>query len=288
MELRKAQRQKAKIKMGLQGPSGSGKTMSALLIAFGLTGNWSKIAIIDTEFHSADLYAHLGSYNVLSLETPFTPENYITAIQTCENEGMEVIIIDSISHEWESVLDIHANLAGNSYTNWSKLTPRHNAFVNAILQSKAHIIATIRAKQDYVLVEKNGKMVPEKVGLKGITREGMDYELTLLLELDIKHNANVSKDRTGLFTGRPEFKVTSNIGTLLLQWCNTGVTKEELSGRINNCIDTDELYKLYNDHTEFQQELKEEFISKKQSLENSRLNLKFSSNGIIRTINNTL
>ena len=288
MELRKAQRQKAKIKMGLQGPSGSGKTMSALLIAFGLTGNWSKIAVIDTEFHSADLYAHLGSYNVLSLETPFTPENYITAIHTCENEGMEVIIIDSISHEWESVLDIHANLAGNSYTNWSKLTPRHNAFVNAILQSKAHIIATIRAKQDYVLVEKNGKMVPEKVGLKGITREGMDYELTLLFELDIKHNTNVSKDRTGLFTGRPEFKVTSNIGTLLLQWCNTGVTKEELSSRINNCIDTDELYKLYNDHTEFQQELKEEFISKKQSLENSRLNLKFSSNGIIRTINNTL
>lgn len=288
MELRKAQRQKAKIKMGLQGPSGSGKTMSALLIAFGLTGNWSKIAVIDTEFHSADLYAHLGSYNVLSLETPFTPESYITAIQTCENEGMEVIIIDSISHEWESVLDIHANLAGNSYTNWSKLTPRHNAFVNAILQSRAHIIATIRAKQDYVLVEKNGKMVPEKVGLKGITREGMDYELTLLLELDIKHNANVSKDRTGLFTGKPEFKVTSNIGTLLLQWCNTGITKEELFSRINDCIDTDELYKLYNDHVEFQQELKEEFISKKQSLENSRLNLKFSSNGIIRTINNTI
>jgi hypothetical protein len=113
MQLYKAERKKARIKMALQGPSGSGKTMSALLIAFGLCGEWNKIAVIDTENHSADLYAHLGGYNVLSISAPFTPEKYIEAINVCENAGIEVIIIDSISHEWEGIggiLDIHSNM----------------------------------------------------------------------------------------------------------------------------------------------------------------------------------
>ncbi|HYQ59127.1 MAG TPA: AAA family ATPase, partial [Draconibacterium sp.] len=196
MEIRKAQRKEAKIKLALQGPSGSGKTMSALLLASGIT-EWNKIAVIDTENHSADLYAHLGEYNVLQLSSPFTPERYIKAIEACEKAAMDVIIIDSITHEWDGsggILDQHGNMAGNSFTNWSKITPRHNAFVQKILQSNCHIIATIRSKQDYVLTDKNGKMVPEKVGLKGVTRDGMDYEFTLVFELDLKHNAIASKD----------------------------------------------------------------------------------------------
>ena len=83
MELRNVERRQAKIKLGMQGPSGSGKTYGALLIAYGLTNDWSKIAVIDTENHSADLYAHLGNYKVLSLVPPFTPEKYITAIKVC-------------------------------------------------------------------------------------------------------------------------------------------------------------------------------------------------------------
>ena len=98
MELRQAQRKQAKIKLALQGPSGSGKSMSALLLASGIT-DYNKIAIIDTENDSADLYVHLGEYNVLQLSKPFTPERYIKAIKTCEDAGMEVILIDSITHE---------------------------------------------------------------------------------------------------------------------------------------------------------------------------------------------
>lgn len=132
MELRKSNRSQARIRMALQGPSGSGKTYSALLLAYGICKDWNKVAVIDTENHSADLYSHLGDYNVLTLTAPFTPERYIEALDKCESAGMDVIVIDSISHEWEGdggILDIHSQMVGNSFTNWSKLTPRHNALV---------------------------------------------------------------------------------------------------------------------------------------------------------------
>ena len=221
MQLRQSSRTQAKIKLALQGCAGAGKTMSALLIAYGMTSNWSKIAVIDTENSSADLYAHLGNYNVLSLSEAYTPEKYIEAISVCEKAGMEVIIIDSISHCWDYLLDYHANLQGNSFANWSKVTPRQNAFVQKILSSPSHVISTMRSKQDYVLNEKNGKMVPEKVGLKAVQRDNVDYEFTLVLDLNIKHQAVASKDRTGLFMGKPEFIITTNTGKEILQWCNT-------------------------------------------------------------------
>lgn len=141
MQLQKASRKKAKIKMCLNGPSGSGKTFSSLLITNGLCNDWSKIAVIDSENQSSELYSHLGSYNVLNL-TSYSPENYVQAIEACGQAGMQVIIIDSISHEWEYVLEAHASLPGNSFINWQKIGLRHKAFIQAILGSKAHIIAT--------------------------------------------------------------------------------------------------------------------------------------------------
>jgi hypothetical protein len=203
--------------------------MSALLIAYGLTSNWGKIAVIDTENGSSDLYANLGSYNVLSLPEPFTPEKYIEAISVCEKEGMEVIIIDSISHCWDYLLDYHANLQGNSFQNWSKVTPRQNAFVQKILSSPCHIIATMRTKQDYVLNEKNGKFIPEKVGLKAVQRDNMDYEFTAVLDLNIKHQAVASKDRTNLFMGKPEFVITTETGREILKWCNSTSPKPQIT-----------------------------------------------------------
>lgn len=220
MQLRHSQRRAAKMRLALQGASGSGKTYSSLLLACGMASDWTKIAVIDTENGSADLYAHLGAYNVLSLSEPYNPEKYIDAIGICESAGMEVIIIDSISHCWDYLLDFHANLQGNSFANWAKVTPRQNAFVQKILQSPAHIICTMRTKQDYVLNEKNGKLVPEKVGLKAMQRDGMDYEFTVVLDIDLKHHVQASKDRTGLFMGRPEFTITPKVGQAILNWCN--------------------------------------------------------------------
>ena len=232
MQLRQSSRTQAKIKLALQGCSGSGKSLSSLFLAYGMTSDWSKIAVIDTENSSADLYAHLGNYNVLPLNEPYTPEKYIEAITICEQANMEVIIIDSISHCWDYLLDYHANLQGNSFTNWARVTPRQNSFIQKILSSPCHIIATMRTKQDYVLNEKNGKYIPEKVGLKAVQRDNVDYEFTCVLDLNIKHQAVASKDRTGLFMGTPEFIITSNKGREILKWCN----QSSVSHQFNNYL----------------------------------------------------
>ena len=276
MKLQQATRQQARIRLGIQGPSGSGKTLGALQVAYGLCADWTKIGVIDTEYGSASLYSHLGPFNVLSLSAPYGPDRFRDALHICEQAGMEVIIMDSISHEWDGnggILDIHNSMTGNSFTNWGRVTPLHAAFVQAILQSPCHIIVTIRSKQDYVLTDKNGKMVPEKVGLKGIQRDGIEYELTTLFEVDIKHNVTTTKDRTSVFAGKPEFKLTPLIGQQLLDWCNQGSPsnlKEELIQKIKDVSTVDELLKLYKNSPAYQSSLHEYFTQKRKQLETNR------------------
>ena len=232
IEIVRAQRKKAKLRVGVFGPSGSGKTMSALKMAHGLVGEWEKVCVIDTENNSAHLYSHLGDYSVLRLQAPYTPERYIEAVHAAEVAGFEAIIIDSITHEWAGeggILELSDTLAKDaksSYTVWAKLTPRHNRFIEAILQSPAHVICCGRSKQDYALnqTEKNGRIVnvPEKIGLKAVTREGFDYEMTVTFDLSITHLAMSAKDRTGLFQDKPEHIITEETGQLLHQWNESG------------------------------------------------------------------
>lgn len=228
LQLKKAERKKAKIRLGLSGASGFGKTYSGLKIAKGLVSDWSKVALIDTENGSGELYSDLGDYNVVTLEAPYSPERYIEAIKMCENAGIECIIIDSITHEWEGsggCLDIHSNLGGK-YQDWIKVTPRHMSFINAILTSKCHIITTVRRKQDYEMSkDSSGKTTVQKVGTKEITREGFEYELTMNLEfINDKHMVKTSKDRTKLFMGQPEFIPSEETGMIIKKWCESGAT----------------------------------------------------------------
>ena len=249
MELKKATRKKVKLRLGMTAVSGGGKTMSALLLAYGMTNDWSKIAVIDTENGSASLYSHLGDFNSIDLTAPFSPERYIQAIKTCEDAGMEVIILDSITHEWDGkggILDISNSMTGNSFTNWAKLTPRHDAFINAMLQSKCHIISSVRRKQDYEMTkDQQGKTKVEKAGLKEITREGFEYELTLNFNIEINHQATASKDRTGLFMDQPGFVITPDTGRKLIEWCNDGeekviplMTDEQFNKAMESDLDT--------------------------------------------------
>lgn len=225
MQLRQATRQQAKLRIGLSGPAGSGKTYSALNLASGMAP-WGKIALIDSENGRGELYSHLGPYQYLRIQAPYTPEKYNEAIKMCEEAGMEIIIIDSVSHEWEGeggCLEIHSNIPGNTFTAWKEVNPRHNKFIQTILSSNCHIITTARRKQDYVLeINEKGKSAPRKVGLKEVQRDGFEYELTLSFDIDISHYAIVSKAIQGIKLGDSPFKITKEVGQTLIKWNNEG------------------------------------------------------------------
>ena len=225
LQLRKAERKQVKLRIGLTAPSGGGKTYSALKMARGMATAWEKIAVIDTEQGSAELYSHFGPYNVLTLTPPFSPERYIEAIKACEDAGVEVIVIDSVTHEWDGkggCLEIVDQLGGR-YQDWGKVTPRHRKFLDALLSSTCHILTTTRRKQDYEMEkDNNGKITVQKVGMKEIQREGYEYELTVNFEMDIRHNAIAAKDRTGLFMDKPAFLISEEVGKILKDWCESG------------------------------------------------------------------
>jgi len=225
---KKAERKRAKLRLALMGPSGSGKTYSALQLAKGMRG---KIAMIDTERGSGELYSSLCDYDTLQLAPPFDPKNYIEAIKAAEDAGYEILIIDSLSHAWSGeggILDIHDKVSKsvrNSFAAWREVTPAHNALVDAILASPCHIIVTLRTKTAYEVQNDNGKAKVAKVGLAPVQRDGIEYEFTVVLDLSIDgHVATSTKDRTGLFDGR-YFTPSIGTGMSLANWLDsTGPT----------------------------------------------------------------
>lgn len=219
----KAKKEKIWTKILLGGSSGSGKTYSALRLATGLAKKCgSGIAAIDTEAGRIRYYANEFDFSDMQLTEPFTPEKYIEAINDAVNSGFKVLIIDSISHEWNYCVDIHDKMPGNSWTNWSKVTPRHDAFMEKILQAPIHIIATVRGKDEYVLEEKNGKQTPKKVGLGFKQRDGVEYNYTATFNIaQDTHIAEATKDNTHIFEGRYEV-LTEKDGEALYDWANAG------------------------------------------------------------------
>lgn len=274
-KLRKAARKQVKLKVGFNGPSGSGKTMSALLFAYGITGDWNKIALIDTENESASLYSHLGDFQTIPLAPPFSPERYIAAFKACEEaEEIEVVIIDTGSHEWSGpggCIEINEKLAatkfrGNTWSAWSQTTPRHDAYIQTLLQSRCHVINCNRSKVETVQVD-GGKV--KKLGMKEIQRDGFEYELTLSFNVDRDtHTVEASKDRTEIFEGLDPFVITPEHGKMVREWCEKGVmperplTNEEMwIGRIENAKTAEDLtyYKQAIKATEWTEKIKDAY-----------------------------
>lgn len=232
----KAVRKKAKARVGICGPAGSGKTMSALKLAFGLGG---KVAVIDTEHGSAELYSHLGEYDVATLTPPYDPARYVALMHDAEQAGYSTIVLDSLSHAWAGeggLLEFVDNrsASGNKFAAWRDATPKHNKLIDAILQSPCHIIATMRSKTEYVLeTNEKGKQAPKKVGTAPVQREGMDYEFTIVFDVEqTKHVATVSKDRTDLFNGFCEVLAEKH-GKQISDWLEGGVEDKTAVARKN-------------------------------------------------------
>jgi len=249
LELKRAQRSKAYLKLGMSAPSGGGKTVGALLIAYGLMKEkyphetdafrWGKIAIVDTENGSGELYVgseiggtKIGVYNAITLTEPFTVDKYTRSIELCHEAGMEVCILDSTTHLWTGtggLLEKQSNISkktGNSYTAWRDVTPEYKKFIDTMLQTPIHIIATARSKQEYV-IDKNdsGKSNVRKVGLEPEQRKGFEFEFTTFFEIDADHMAFGAKDRTSLFDGK-FFTITPKVGAELMRWLENATDEE--------------------------------------------------------------
>lgn len=220
----KATRKQAKARVAIDGPAGSGKTYTALIAAKSLA-NGGKIAVIDTERGSASLYADDFNFDVLELTT-FSPRNYIQAIHEAEQAGYSVVVIDSMSHAWEGeggILDMHDAAVKrqkneNSFTAWKDVTPVHREFVDTMLQSPCHIIATMRAKMEYV--QEGGKV--RKVGLAPVQRAGTEYEFTVICDMDIEHTLTVSKSRCKPLADKVSRLPGDAFFNVLRDWLNSG------------------------------------------------------------------
>lgn len=238
MAIVKARRIKVFSKTLMTGASGSGKTKSALEMATGIYEGCGGegILFIGTEGDRDKLYAEQQSthggytfeYDLIQLSEPYSTDSFIAAIDEGLDAGYKVIIIDSISAEWKYLNDLHDKMPGNSFTNWSKLKPKHRQLIDKILTAQAHIIVCARGKDEWVLEEKNGKQVPKKVGLGSQTDKDISYEMMLSLQLDQDtHIAHADKDNTGLWGENRYAVITAKDGKALYEWCENGVVEEK-------------------------------------------------------------
>jgi hypothetical protein len=226
-----ARREKVSLMIALAGPSGSGKTYSALQLAYGITGDKTKICVADTENDSALLYAENTGDTFQHISFPPTikngyhPNNWIALIEQVEADPhIEVLILDSITHEWEGVggvLDMQSKLGGQ-FKDWAKVNPHHTAFFDKMRSSRLHVIATVRKKTEYAMEkDEKGKTEIKKYGLKLIQRDSIEYEFSSMLDIDIAHHATTSKDRTGVFSNRIPFVITPCLGQELVEWLSS-------------------------------------------------------------------
>jgi len=234
IQFTKATKKQARLRLALIGPSGSGKTYSALAIGTRLVKG-GRVAVIDTERGSASKYAGLFEFDTLELDT-FSPQIYVQAIQAADAAGYDVLIIDSLSHAWmgkggalEQVDQVaKRSNSQNSFTAWREVTPHHNAMINAILQCKAHVIVTMRAKTEYVMeVNEKGKNTPRKVGLAPIQRDGVEYEFDLVADMSLENDLIVSKSRCPQLSGAVVNKPGAEVAQTLAAWLTDGAEAPE-------------------------------------------------------------
>lgn len=260
-QLQVASRKKVKIKIGISSPTGFGKTYSALLLAYGMTGDWSKIAVIDSENESAGLYSDLGNYFTIPMPPPYTVDRFCQAVDSCVKGGIEVIVVDSTYHYWHGkggLLEYNQSLGGR-YQDWAKTNPLYAKWLDAILQTPVHFICTSRKKQAYEMTkDSSGRTIVEKKGMEDQIRDGFDFEMTLAFTINnANHMAEAAKDRTRLFMNQPEFVITSETGKIIKEWCDEGAevvkpTRSEFLAKwqseVNTMSNKSNLMELYNAH----------------------------------------
>jgi hypothetical protein len=243
LSFRPASAARAKARIFISGPAGSGKTLGALYLAQGLAGKGGRIGVIDTETRrpktgepsgrseAYDGFVEIAgedplSFDVLPLTPPFSPETYTEALSIAFDEGFDVVVIDSFSHEWTGVggvldtVDQARASQKNQYYAWRAPSAAHGRLVDLIVSAPTHVICTLRSKTEYEVV--GG--APKKIGLAPIQREGFDYEADVHLDCDQEtHGVRVLKANTSYARMLKdaiavEQRITPSLGRRLREW----------------------------------------------------------------------
>lgn len=229
----KAVKERAKLRLAIDGPAGSGKTWTALTLATTIAKNeGGRIAVLDTERGSASLYADCFDFDVVEL-TNFNPRNYTNVIHSAEKAGIySVLVLDSLTHAWDAeggALDLvdqasKRNQGENRFVGWKDVTPLQREMVDAMLQSTLHIVATMRSKMEYIIEKdpQTGKNTVKKVGMAPIQRQGLEYEFSLVADMDTNHNFIVSKTRIAELDNWVKLKPTADDFQVIMDWLKSG------------------------------------------------------------------
>ncbi|TQR28351.1 hypothetical protein C7Y47_22180 [Lysinibacillus sphaericus] len=270
MQVTDSVREKQKALVGFIGPSGAGKTVGAILTAYGMMREaypdlseqevWKKIGVADTEHKRSMLYVdqqfsgvRIGSFKHINFEPPYTTERYLQALLMLKNAGVEVVVFDSLSHNWNGdggILEQHGNMTGNSFQNWNKMNKHVTDMIKALSSNDIHILATMRTKNEYVMeLNDKGKQQPRKIGTKPVQKDDMEYEFMLNFSVDMDHLAIATKDNTNLFEDE-EIQLNEEVGRKLYRYLELGVDvqaeerarrEEEEANRLSNVAKIREL-----------------------------------------------
>ncbi len=253
-QVKKAKREKIYAKIALMAPSGGGKTYGSLRLATGMaeeikkeTGKDARILMVNTEQKRGYYYANEFDYDIIDLEAPYEPEKFVDVIKFAQDEGYDILILDSTSPEWDGAggcLELQQK-AGGTYQAWGKITPRHDRFIHAIADSPIHVIATMRGKDQYEMnTDEKGKKTVQKLGVGAKQRDGFEYEFTCTFLIDQKTSTSeAQKDNTHLFQNRGAILLSEQDGRDIIKWANEGegytpIDRNSAPQELSNDIDT--------------------------------------------------
>ena len=242
---RKAERRNTKLRAAVTGPTGAGKTLSSLLIARGLAGDDGVVALIDTEQGSSEIYADKVDFAVEELpENKRNPREYAALIRKAGQAGVDVLVVDSLTHGWLAALEkkdtVSARSGENSYTSWRHVNPDLNDMMDAILNYPGHILCTMRSKMQHEITDgPGGKKKIQRVGMSPIMREGIEYEFTIVIDIDSNHVGFVSKSRFSELADRVVERPGESFGRDIIEALESGtdekppVTDDQILAKIN-------------------------------------------------------
>jgi hypothetical protein len=253
-----ATKEGVKARIAFAGPSGSGKTYTALVTARALAGT-GQIAVIDTERESAKLYADEFTFNTLNMHT-YDPRDLVRALGAAGAAGHAVVVVDSLSHFWMGqggMLEQVDNAAkrsygGNSFGGWKEARPMERQLIDALLAYPGHVIVTMRTKTEWVVQENDrGRKEPKKIGTKPEQREGIEYEFTIVGDIDLEHTLIISKSRAKPLADAVIKRPDESFGLAVLEWLGNGKEMPNANDYRDRAIDPyvtfEDLGELFNE-----------------------------------------